>query len=154
MNGSWLTQAIIAMLLLIPAWLLIGFFDRNYHVRADVFLIWYFLGVVFTSVLSVVSTGSSPSMIVPSWRLVGAILVIGLTIGGIANVLLFRAVVGASNPGLPVVIANMAGVGVFFAAAVLSRWAPSYFSSVKIDAWSFLGVALAISGVVLIAIRR
>jgi len=151
MTGSWLGQSVIAMLCLIPAWLAIGFFDRNYQVRPDVFLIWYFLGIAVTSVLF---GGSSLNAIVPSGKLVGVILLIGLTIGAIANILLFRAVAGAPNPGLPVAIANVASVGVFFAASLLSRWAPSYFNSVKTDSWSFLGVVLTVIGASLIAIRR
>ena len=151
MTGNWLGQSVIAMLCLIPAWLAIGFFDRNYQVRPDVFLIWYFLGIAVTSVLF----GGSPlNAIVPSGKLVGAMLLIGLTIGAIANILLFRAVVGAPNPGLPVAIANVASIGVFLIAALLSRWAPSYFNSVKTDGWSFLGVILTVIGASLIAIRR
>ncbi|MBI2552084.1 hypothetical protein HYW17_02175 [Candidatus Uhrbacteria bacterium] len=141
----------VAMLCLVPAWLAIGFFDRNYQIKPDVFLIWYFLGIAITSVLF---GGSSLSTIVPSGKLVLAILLIGLTIGAIANILLFRAVAGAPNPGLPVAIANVASVGVFLVAALLSRWAPNYFNSVKTDGWSFLGVVLAIIGASLIAIRR
>jgi len=150
MPGNWLGQSVIAMLCLIPAWLAIGFFDRNYQVRPEVFLIWYFLGVAITSVLF---GGSSLNAIVPSKEIVGAILLIGLTVGAIANILLFRAVIVAPNPGLPVAIANVASVGVFLAAALLSRWLPSYFNSVKTDGWAFLGVVLTVIGASLIAIR-
>lgn len=115
MTGNWLGQSMIAMLCLIPAWLAIGFLDRNYQVGPDVFLIWYFLGIAVTSVLF---GGSSLNAIVPSWKMVGAMLLIGLTIGAIANILLFRAVADAPNPGLPVAIANVASVGVFLVATL------------------------------------
>lgn len=152
MTGNWLGQSVVAMLCLVPAWLAIGFFDRNYQVRPDVFLIWYFLGIIITSVLF---GGSSLNAVVPSGKLVVvAILLIGFTIGAIANILLFRAVAGAPNPGLPVAIANVASVGVFLVAILLSRWAPNYFNAVKTDGWSFLGVVLTVIGAALIAVRR
>ena len=86
MLGNWLGQSVIAMLCLIPAWLAIGFFDRNYQVRPDVFLIWYLLGIAITSVLF---KASSLNSIVPSWRIAGAMILLGLTIGAFANILLF-----------------------------------------------------------------
>jgi protein involved in polysaccharide export with SLBB domain len=139
------------MLCLIPAWLAIGFFNRNYQVGSDVFLIWYFLGIVIASAFL---RGQSLNAIIPSWKIVGTILLVGLTFGAVSNILLFRAVATAPNPGLPVAIANVASVGVFLAAAVLSRWAPKYFNVVKIDGVALVGVALVVAGASLIAIRR
>jgi drug/metabolite transporter superfamily protein YnfA len=81
-------------------------------------------------------------------------LLLGLTFGATVNILIFRAVASAPNPGLPVAIANVASVGVFLVAALLARWAPNYFDSVKTDGWSFLGVVLTVIGAALIAIRR
>ena len=151
MFGSWLSQSIMSMLCLIPAWLAVGFFDRNYQVKPEIFLIWYLLGTVIACTFF----GGSPlDAMVPSGKLVGAILFIGFTIGAIANILLFRAVAGAPNPGLPVAITGAASVGVFIVAALLSRCAPGYFDSVKTDGWSLLGVILTIAGTSLIAIRR
>lgn len=153
MTGNWLGQSLIALLCLVPAWLAIGFFDRNYHVRPDIFLIWYMLGIALGSALFG-RGGSSLGAIVPSWRIVGAMLLVGLTLGTTANVLLFRAVGSAPNPGLPVALSNAASIGVFLAAALLAQWAPTYFSAVKTDGWSFLGVALTVIGAALIVIRR
>lgn len=151
MSENWFGQSLIAMLCLIPAWLAIGFFDRNYQVSPNIFLIWYFLGCIITSILF----GGSPlKAIVPSWKTAGVMLLIGLTIGAIANILIFRAVTSAPNPGLPVAIANVASVGVFLAAGLLSWLAPKYFGYVKTDILAFLGVVLTVIGASLIAIRR
>ena len=150
MTANWFPQSIIAMLLLIPAWLAIGFFDRNYAVRSDVFLIWYFLGVAITSFLGIRSIDA----LVPSAKLDSLMLLVGLTIGAFANILLYRAVAGAPNPGLPVAIANVASIGVFLTAALLGRLAPRYFDPVQVDGWSLTGVILTVAGASIIAIRR
>lgn len=148
---NWFVQSLISMLCLIPTYLAIGFFDKNYQVRPDVFLIWYFLGNVITSAFF---RGLSSNTIIPSGKLVGMILLIGLTIGAIANILLFRAVSSAPNPGLPVAIVSATSIGVFLIAVLLSRWAPNHFNSVKTDVWSFLGIVFVVIGVSLIAIKR
>lgn len=151
MNSNWLAQSLIAMLCLIPAWLTIGFFDKNYQIKPDVFLIWYLLGIVTTSTFF---GGSTFDQIFPSWKMVAAMILIGMTIGATANILLFRAVCTAPNPGLAVSIGNTASVGVFLAAIFLSRYAPNYFKEVKFDTQALVGVALTIVGASLIAIRR
>ena len=151
MNENWFTQSVVAMLCLIPAWLAIGFFSKNYQVKPEIFLVWYFLGVIVSSVFF---GGSSLRVIMPSTMIVVAIVLVGLVLGAGANILLFKAVAGAPNPGLPVAIANVASVGVFFVAALLSRWAPAHFNPVKVDGWSLLGLVFTIMGASIIAIRR
>ncbi|MDO8435469.1 MAG: hypothetical protein Q7S89_02195 [bacterium] len=150
MTGNWFGQSLIAMILLIPSWLAVGFFERNYQIKSDVYIVWFFLGMAVTPALF----GSPLALIAPSWRLIGAMLLIGITIGGVANVLLFRAVITAPNPGLPVAISNAASVGVFLAAALLARLMPNYFNAVKVDGVAFLGVAFVMTGVSIIAFRR
>ena len=151
MNGNWLTQSFFAMLCLVPAWLTIGFFDKNYQIKSDVFLIWYLLGIVTTSIFF---GGSTIDKIFPSLKMVAVMMLIGMTIGATANILLFRAVSAAPNPGLAVAIGNTASVGVFLAALLLSRYAPNYFNEVKFDAQALVGIILTVVGAALIAIRR
>jgi hypothetical protein len=141
----------VAMLLLIPVWLAIGFFDRNFRVSSDVFVFWYFLGVAATSAFF----GRAPlASLVPSWKIAVVLLLFGLTVGGLANIALFRAVSAAPNPGLPVAIANAAAIGVFIAAAMLSSLLPKYFDAVKTDLWTLVGVLFTVIGTAIIAIRR
>ena len=148
---NWFWQSIIATLLLVPVWLALGFYERNFRVSSEAFLVWYFLGVVG---LSVVCMPTPTKTLFPSWALVLTILVIGATLGGVANVLSFRSVVSAPNPGLPLAIVNTVSVGVFFASWLLAKYWPQYFGSVKVDAWSLAGVLLTCAGVGLIALRR
>lgn len=151
MSMGWLGQSFLAVAFLIPVWLAIGFFDRNHQVKPDVFVVWYFLGVAIASAFA---GGHSLRTIAPSLGLVCTLLVIGVVAGGLANIPLFRAVVSAPNPGLPVAIANTASVGVFFLAWLLGRWVPKYFATVTMDGWALLGVVLVVSGASIIALRR
>lgn len=151
MAGSWLSQSLVSALLLIPAWLAIGFFDRNYQVKPETFLIWYLPGVI---ALAVLFQQSPLKALIPSFGIVCAILLIGLVLGGISNILIFRAVINAPNPGLPLVLLNITNVGVYLIAAPLSRWLPNYFNTVKLDVWTFLGVILVIVGASIIAVRQ
>jgi drug/metabolite transporter (DMT)-like permease len=149
--GNWLVQSFTAVMFLIPPWVAIGFFARNYQIKPEVFLIWYFLGV---AAMSAIFGGVPLTQVAPSWKVVGVILLIGLTVGGFANMLLFRAVAGAPNPGLPVALSNVASVGVFVVAGLLAWIMPQYFDKVKMDIWSLAGIALVIVGAAIIAIRR
>jgi hypothetical protein len=147
---NWLLESFVAMLLLVPAWLAIGFFDRNFGAKGDVFVIWYCLGIVTAAV----AYKGSLSAVVPSVKVAGAIYLIGLTIGAAANILLFRAAGNAPNPGLAVAISNVAAVGVFLAALLLARYLPKYFATPRSDGWSLLGVLLVSIGAAIIAARN
>lgn len=150
-NSGWLTQSIVATALVVPIWLAIGFLNRNFHVRPDVFLVWYSLGAATAS--ACFSVGSLQAL-VPSWRSVAVVVGIGLTAGAISNIAMYRAVASAPNPGLPVAIANGAAIGTFLGAVLLSRWFPAYFDSVRGDLRTFLGIVLTVFGGALIVIRR
>lgn len=149
--NNWLILSFTSMTLLVPAWLAIGFFDRNFGVNPTVFVVWYFLGVISTASILATSNGTS---LVPSWPIVLGIILIGMTIGGVANILLFNAVSLADNPGTPVAIANVASVGVFIAAALLARWLPQYFQQGRFDLWTLIGIAMTVGGIAIIVMKK
>ena len=150
MTGNWLSQSLISSILLIPGWLAIGFLDRNYQIKPDVFLIWYFPCIVTFCILF---RQAPLKTMIPSFGIICIILLIGF-IGGVANKLIFRAVAIAPNPGLPLIFLNLTNIGVYLVAAPLSRWLPDYFNTVKIDVWTFFGVMLVTIGASIIAIRQ
>lgn len=150
MTGNWVWQSVVSMLILSPIWVAIVFFDKNYQIKPNVFLIWYFIGsIAYTAFLE----GFSVKSLMPSLGIIFILLVTGL-VGGMANTLLFNAVASAPNPGLPVAIGNGASVGSFVLVVLLSRWVPNYFSESKVDIWAFVGILLTVAGVALIATRR
>ena len=148
---NWLGMSIIGMFAIIPSWLGIGFFEKNFQVRPEVFMIWYFFGVIGGSACFLVSKGIS---ILPSVSAWSAIMVIGITFGAVANILLFAATPIAPNPGLPAAIASFASVVILFLSFGLSSLLPSYFNSVQFDMYHFLGMILAGAGMLLMAMPR
>src|SRR5262245_15198567 len=126
-NMSWWLKSIVSLALLTPAWLAIPFFQRNFKVEQQTFLVWYFLGVVIGTMVMIHMDGATLAMVLPSKGLVGAVLAFGIICGSVANSLLFRAVGEAPNPGLPVAIANGASALVFLASVILGSRLPRYF---------------------------
>lgn len=151
MNGNWIAQSFTAMLLLVPVWLAIGYFDRNHQIKPEVFLLWYLVGIIVSTALY---NGQSTGRLVGPWKIDLVIVLIGMTAGATANIMIFRAVAAASNPGLPLAVTNTSSVGMFLASVLLARLAPTHFPAVKNDPWSFVGVCLAVLGVSIVAIRR
>ena len=154
MNTSglgWVGMSLIAVFTIIPSWLSPGFFEKNFHVRPEVFMIWYFLGVVAGS--SSYLTFKGIPVIPP---LLAGILMVGMgyTFGSITNMLIFAAVPIAPNPGLPPALVNVSSVGVFIAAFVLWRVLPAYFPKVQFDIYHLLGMLITIGGLYLMVRPR
>ena len=149
--SNWLVQASIAAVCLVPTWLAVGFFKRNYAVQADVFVVWYFAGVIAATAIVSASNGSP---LLPRVSVVAGMIFVGLTLGSVSNILAFRSVASAPNPGMALAIIQTANVGVLFAAVYLGRAVPSYFDAEKIDWVSILGTVLVTVGVMLIVARR
>ncbi|MFA6106348.1 MAG: hypothetical protein WC745_01600 [Patescibacteria group bacterium] len=150
MNGNWLIQSFSAMLLAVPVYLLIDFFHKNLGVKPEAFLVWYFIGVAFSSAIF---GGQPVEVLFPSILLVGAILLIGLTVGGASNILFFRSMQSAPNPGVTLAIFNSASIVVIFASVALAHFWPGHFQA-KVNYWQILGVALTVAGIAIISLKR
>ena len=105
---TWFWEAVFAMMLLIPAWLGLSGFSRAWNVRGEVALLWYMVGVIIgVGVFTLKTTSVIPEQSNAVWWLLG----LGLFVGSVANILSFRAVAQAPNPGLPVAITGSVIVG-------------------------------------------
>lgn len=149
MVSPWVLQTCIAILFLTPAWLAMPFFANKFGVSGAVFAVWYFAGTAISIAIFAVPTGK----LVPSYGVVGALVVLGLTIGGVANAYLFNAVSAAPNPGLPVALGNLTGLTTLIAALVLARVMPQHFTADPVSVRAFIGVVLIIIGAACIAVK-
>lgn len=146
---DWFWYSIASVFLLVPAWLSIQFFSRNYNVHTNTFLVWYFAGIILATVAT-----STAVALVPSIAIVGAIMLVGVVFGAGANILLFKAIPLAPNPGLPVAISGSASLGVFLVSILLGVFFPKYFAHTDFTAPSFFGILFIIAGVALIAFKQ
>ncbi|GEM_PF-1085273 len=151
LKSNWAVMSIIGTACITPSWLGIGFFQKNFGVRSEVFMIWYFLGVVAGSSCFLGAKGVSLFMPTGAWL---AIVLVGITFGSAANMLLFAATPLAPNQGLPAAIASFASVIVFMLSLGLYWLLPSYFTNVQVDTYHILGMFLAVAGVILMAMPR
>lgn len=144
---TWFGSSIIGVALLTPAWIAIPFFRENFGVSDQVFAAWYFAGAaVFIALF-----GTYKDSLVPSWPLVGALVLIGFVLGGPANDAVFRAVATAPNAGLAVALINCVAVTTYFASAVLARYLPNHFAPVEFSAQSIIGIGLVLIGAAVLA---
>jgi len=148
----WLPKAVLSLAFVIPAWLALGFFEKNFAVRGEVQLVWYFLAAALGSALLITFT-SPTTKLIPSLNLVCVFLIIGFSLSTGANALLFSAMPDAPNPGIPQAIQGSSVVFVFFISWILGKYIPYYFKPVTLDPYQFFGIFLSIVGITIVIVR-
>ncbi|MES3006065.1 MAG: hypothetical protein V4664_03910 [Patescibacteria group bacterium] len=154
---TWFGQSVWAAVILTPCWLATPFFERNFGIKADVYVVWYFFGIALSVSSYITTTDSSGlSRLFPSWQLVAAIIAVGATIGAIANVLVFTATTTATNAALVSTIAvGGGGALLFLSAYALGELVPKYFGKTDVNWPITLGsMAFIIIGVVGLAFAK
>ena len=150
-SPRWLWLSVFATICVVPTFLSIPYFARNFRVKPETFMAWYFAGASVGVGAWLCLAGRGSELFADRWGVLGGITAIGLTFGTLANSSLFRAVALAPNPGMPPVIYSAASVVVFLASAALARHLPGYFNQVSTDPDRLLGILLAIAGLFLTA---
>lgn len=151
---GWFGRSAIAAALFIVPFLSVNFFVRNFHLRPEIILVWYFVGLA----LGTLSLLFSFKMV--SWQELSptipllTVAFFGFIFGSLPNILLYQAIPAAPNPGLPMAIINVATVITFLAAIGLAKVLPQWFEAAKFD-WVHLGgIILTALGVALLSLRR
>jgi hypothetical protein len=150
MAEPWFTKSLLAMLAIVPSFLAIPFFRRNFGVDPLVFVIWYFGGTAL-SIALYLSLVRGPQAIAPQLPALVGILAIGMIFGAFANASLFQAVSLAPNAGLPPVIYATSSVLVFLLSALLANALPALFSPVTTELSRVAGLLLVLAGLYLLA---
>lgn len=153
---SWLTQTLIGTLFLVPAIIAIGFTKRVFGVPADVFMIWYYLGITITIIFMSLIRGETLSRFVnyPILTL-GIMILVGLTVGAGANIFTFSAYASAPNAGIVQALQELAVPGLFFLTLFLAKVFPLYFKGGdKISfGWGTLAIILMLAGTYIIIFK-
>jgi hypothetical protein len=150
MAEPWFTKSILATLAIVPSFIAIPFFRRNFGVDPLVFVIWYFGGTAL-SIATYLSLTRGVQAIAPQFPALIGILAIGMIFGAFANGSLFQAVSLAPNPGLPPVIYATSSVFVFLLSALLASTLPALFGPVSTELSRAAGLLLVLSGLYLLA---
>lgn len=151
---NWYTMAFLSALILTPGFMTPTFFNFNFGLRPDVILAWYFLGMTvgcWSGALGFGSVGASSML--PTLPLIGA-AAFGFFFGAGSNILLFRSIVVAPNPGMPLAFINLSVVLTTLVSVGLFWVFPKYFPASRIDFIGFIGVAMTVAGVFILAIPR
>lgn len=144
MFSNWIALSVTSMLWIAPAWMGTTFFQQHFGVRPEVYLIYYFTGVILYAGPWAAAQGAS---FVPGLLAAALMIGVGFISGGPANTMLFRAVAIAPNQGLPIAIVTMSSIVVFAATLWMGRFMPQYFPQVAFNGYHFAGALLAVASV-------
>jgi hypothetical protein len=150
MAEPWFTKSLLATVAIVPSFIAIPFFRRNFGVDPLVFVVWYFGGTALSiAIYLILSRGLHA--VAPALPALVGILATGMIFGAFANGALFQAVSLAPNPGLPPVIYATSSMLVFLLSALLANALPALFNPVTTEFSRIAGLLLVLAGLYLLA---
>jgi len=150
MAEPWFTKSILATVSIVPSFIAIPFFRKNFGVDPLVFVIWYFGGTAL-SIALYLGFSRGLQAVAPQLPVLLGILAIGMIFGAFANGSLFQAVSLAPNPGLPPVVYATSSLFVFLLSALLASALPALFNPVSTELSRIAGLLLVLMGLYLLA---
>lgn len=150
MAEAWFTKSVLATVAIVPSFIAIPFFRKNFGVDPLVFVVWYFGGTALSIALFLSATKGLQALVPDLPALLG-ILAIGMVFGAFANGSLFQAVGLAPNPGLPPVVYATSSMFVFLLSALLASALPALFNPVSTELSRAAGLLLVLAGLYLLA---
>jgi len=150
MAEAWFTKSVLATVAIVPSFIAIPFFRKNFGVDPLVFVVWYFGGTALSIALFLSATKGLQTLVPELPALLG-ILAIGMVFGAFANGSLFQAVGLAPNPGLPPVVYATSSMFVFLLSALLASALPALFNPVSTELSRAAGLLLVLAGLYLLA---
>jgi len=150
MTEAWFTKSLLATVAIVPSFIAIPFFRKNFGVDPLVFVIWYFGGTALSIALYLSMTRGLQA-VAPQLPVLLGILAIGMIFGAFANGSLFQAVGLAPNPGLPPVVYATSSIFVFLLSALLASALPALFNPVTTELGRIVGLVLVLAGLYLVA---
>jgi drug/metabolite transporter (DMT)-like permease len=151
---GWLQLAILAAVLHVPGIVCIPLLQKSYGIRPEVTLLWYYIGVYVSVSLLLFGTDHVRFReFLSSWSVLG-ICALGLIVGGLGTVLLFRSIALSPNVALPNAIVHSSAGIAYVALCALSFFLPKWFGIIRFDTISLIAVVLIIAGIIILAMRN
>lgn len=153
-SWSWVTKMLIAAILVSPFTTCVAFFSKQFGIRPGVFLLGWMIGNMLAVSLFVRTSGTaSQNAATPSFFLLLIPVIVGFTIGGMANVLYAQSILAASNPGLPPALFSVSTPIAYTLSFCISKIFPNQFPVIEFNWINFAGVIVLILGLVLVTHR-
>jgi len=149
---TWLIKAFVAMLLLVPMFILTPVLEKSFGIRPEATFIWCVGSAVLGVFFWITCSGQSHLLALSAPAIATALY--GLTLAAVGNVLLFQSVSNAPNPGVAVAVLNSNAVVIYLVVIALSAFLPRYFSAGQVSWRHLSGVLLVTVGIALISIRK
>ena len=150
----WLLGTILAIVGICPAFIFIGMASRTFGIQPDTNAALYFGAVSVGIVAWIIFRGRGNELVTTAdfgSVIHICIIVFGISIGAFANIMLFRAIDTAPNPGVVMGVFNTNALLLFLFAPLLAFLMPKYFPAAEITLRDFLGILLVIVGLFIIA---
>ena len=151
-NLGWLGKSIVATLIFILLYLLVGIITRQYNMRPESFIAAYIIGAAVGIILWSIASGQT-ELLKPTIPMI-IIFILGATLGALANIYLIQAVAGGSNPGIAATIIGSCGVFVYIIGTIMAVVLPKYFKRMAFDWIDLLSVLLIFSGIAIISLKE
>ncbi|GEM_PF-3504762 len=151
---GWLGKSFAALVLLVPVWLLIGWYGER-GVKGEVTALCYAVGCALGMALWIFGIPRNHELaenLAAHRTLVVAMVGVGLLFGAAIQALIYAALKDSPNPGLPLSIINASAVAVFLIAPMLAKFLPAYFKKAEWNVMTMTGVLLTVAGTALIAL--
>lgn len=129
--------------------MLAPFMAKNFSLNPDMTIFTWMFGsgvgiVLFSPHVNVTSLTSQPLQ-------VAVLLVLGVTVGALANIAMGRVALEAPNPALPFAIINASTAIVYGATALLAVVAAKWFGNAEVSMRGCIGIAIVLIGLYLIS---
>ena len=151
-NLGWLGKSVVATLIFVMFYLLIGIIGRQFDTQPESIIAYYIIGAAVGIALWLVVSGQTGILKLTKPTLL--IFLLGLTLGALANIYLIQAVIGDHNPGIPATIIGSCGVFVYFAGGLLAIVLPKYFEFMTFNRIDLIGVMLIFFGIGIISLKQ
>ncbi len=145
-NLDWFGKSLVALVSLLPLLILFNSFVKCGAKPEAIIFVW-FLGAVLGIILIPLGVGimNVPNFVLGDLaptRTLCILLVLGMTFGTIANLLLGQAIPEAPNPAFPFAIVGSAGAVGYIIVYFISHVAPRHFDAITFSWVNFLGIVL------------
>lgn len=151
---GWVGKSIIATLFFVPILIAMGFFGKNFGIKAEVAIICYYAGIILGTLCLALPSRLLQTQDFKPWGALTALVLMGALLGAMGNILFFNALTEAPNPSLPAAMINLAPGLVLVFSVMLAQWLPQFFVASKLGWHHICGLTLAVVGIVLMSIQR